>query len=249
MNKLGFGRLGLQGLERLLRMSNNQPRVITITLFLAISALANPAVPAEDTKTKGKHAAKQNTATTNTAKEVADAGQLTKSSDSKPARKEVLDTTNMAGMAMIGYASAKACPEVVEKLFCYCGCDETDKHSSLLDCFTSTHGLDCHICQEEAVLALKLHKDGVSIPDIQKAIDDKYRQDYPFAEETATYKRYKATHYLSGGSSDVKFGTEIAGPELSEGATHKLKPGKKVGKCCAAGEHDKAKDKSSKKCD
>ena len=115
-----------------------------------------------------------------------------------PARKEVLDPSKFFGMASFGYAAAKTCPEVMEKVFCYCGCDLTDHHVSLLDCFTSVHGVDCHICQEEAILARRMNSDGAPIIEIQKAIDEKYSKDYPFENDTPAYKNYKATHYGVG---------------------------------------------------
>ncbi len=192
--------------------------------------------------------------------------------ESKPAettaidRKPVLDPSQFAGLAAFGYASAKAAPEVMEKLFCYCGCDLTDSHTSLLDCFTSAHGVDCHICQEEAVLALKMHKDGTPIKQIQQEIDERYSDKYPFEEQTPAYKKYKSTRlWTSSGtagdttaasttaaSTDKATQKEAAGPagpdgpdEKCEKKPPKLKPGKTVGKCCGAG-HDH-NDKSKKK--
>src|SRR5437016_679078 len=61
----------------------------------------------------------------------------------------VLEPGKFFGEAAMGYASAQAAPQVMSKLFCYCGCDTTDGHSALIDCYTSMHGQDCHICQEE----------------------------------------------------------------------------------------------------
>lgn len=188
-----------------------------------------------------------------------------------PTRKEVLDPSKFFGLASFGYAAAKSCPEVMEKLFCYCGCDLTDSHVSLLDCFTSIHGVDCHICQEEAILARKMNSDGSPIAEIQKSIDEKYSKDYPFEQDTPAYKNYKATHYGVGAAakdaksgdtkgdttskatsadkvnkkpgnestSKVKFGEQVAGPEDPDAppVKPKLKPGKKMPKCCGSDEH------------
>ena len=71
----------------------------------------------------------------------------------------VLAPEQFFGAAAMGYAAAKAVPHVCHKLFCYCGCDLTDAHTNLLDCFTNFHGADCHICQEEAMHALKMDRD------------------------------------------------------------------------------------------
>lgn len=107
--------------------------------------------------------------------------------------KPVLAPEQFFGAAAMGYGAAKANPHDCSKLFCYCGCDITDKHTCLLDCFTSTHGVDCHICQEESMHALRLHRDGDSLSTIQKTIDETYSNRYPFKEESPALKKYKAT--------------------------------------------------------
>ena len=164
---------------------------------------------------------------------------------------KVLDPSRFFGQAMIGYAAAKAAPEIMNKLFCYCGCDITDSHISLLDCFTSIHGVDCHICQEEAVVALKLNRDGTSVGDIQKIVDEKYAEHYPFEEDSPTYKNYKATRlYAVKGKIDsksakapaVKFGEGTAGPAAPDDDKKwvpKLKPGKQVNSQCCSGDDKK----------
>lgn len=104
----------------------------------------------------------------------------------------VLPPEQFFGPAAMGYAAAKGCPYVCNHLFCYCGCDITDKHKSLLDCFTGTHGADCHICQEEAMVALRMNRNDDSLSAIQKAIDEAYSNKYPFKEESPALKQYKA---------------------------------------------------------
>src|SRR5438105_5449302 len=47
----------------------------------------------------------------------------------------VLPPEQFFGAAAMGYSAAKANPHVCSKLFCYCGCDITDNHNNLLDCF------------------------------------------------------------------------------------------------------------------
>lgn len=159
-------------------------------------------------------------------------------------RKPVLDPSQFHGLAAFGYAAAKAAPEVMEKIFCYCGCDLTDNHLSLLDCFTSIHGVDCHICQEEALLAHKMSKDSTPIKEIQRIIDEKYASQYPFESDTPTYKKYKATRLYKpadSGTAPVTFGTQVAGPDAPDdqnaNTKPKLKPGKEAGKCCSGGDH------------
>lgn len=158
-----------------------------------------------------------------------------------PAKKraEVLDPNQFFGMAMIGYAAAKQAPEVMENLFCYCGCDLTDSHISLLDCFTSIHGVDCHICQEEAQIALKMHKQGDSMVKIQRRIDEEFAKQYPFEEDTPTYKKYKANRlWVKGGPANNQPASTGLGPDPKN---PKLKPGAKAGNCCAGDKHGKGK--------
>ncbi len=105
----------------------------------------------------------------------------------------VLPPEQFFGPAAMGYAAAKGCAQICFKLFCYCGCDITDNHKCLLDCFTGYHGADCHICQEEAMVALRMSKNDDSLATIQKAIDEGYSSKYPFKEESPALKQYKAT--------------------------------------------------------
>ena len=43
--------------------------------------------------------------------------------------------------AMVAYIQAHKQPEVMDQVFCYCGCDQPPhNHKSLLSCFTDTHG-------------------------------------------------------------------------------------------------------------
>lgn len=52
--------------------------------------------------------------------------------------------------------------------------------------------MDCHICQEEALIALKMHRKNKPLPEIQKYIDKRYEHEYPFQVESEVLKKYKA---------------------------------------------------------
>lgn len=148
----------------------------------------------------------------------------------------VLNPESVYGTAAFGYAAAKAAPGVMAKLFCYCGCDLSDNHTYLIDCFTSNHGMDCHICQEEAMMGLKMHREGKPMAEIQKAIDEKYSKQYPFEQPTETYKKYKS----------AKLYKDFAGPEPDTSSSTtasepKLKPGMSAGSCCSGHDDDKKK--------
>jgi hypothetical protein len=157
-------------------------------------------------------------------------------SPEKPTTKSaVLDPNNYVGMVKAGYQAAKEIPEVCSKLFCYCGCDMTDCHGSLLDCFTSDHGVDCHICQEEAIMALKFHRKGKSISDIQKFIDKRYSKEYPFEVESPVLLKYKKERLWDSGKKSAS--SSSGGEPQADGKAvpGKRKPGKEAdGSCCSS---------------
>lgn len=156
----------------------------------------------------------------------------------------VLDSSNYFGGAAMGYAAAKAAPQVMSKIFCWCGCDATDHHHHLIDCFTSTHGVDCHICQEEAVMGLRLFKDGTPMSQIQKQIDEKYESQYPFQEETEILKQYKTSRLYKPTDTAAQANTNSASQTLTgkpgectavkSATATKAKPGFHAGTCCSA---------------
>jgi len=105
--------------------------------------------------------------------------------------KEVLPPNKFFGRAALGYSAAKQAPEVCAKLFCYCGCDLTDSHANLLDCFTCEHGVDCQICQEEAIIGLRMKREGKNLYTIQKAIDRAFSDQYPWDKPSAQLLEYR----------------------------------------------------------
>jgi hypothetical protein len=227
----------------------------TIAMMLggALAAVTSSAVAAPATRKVQASGSKAGNASAASKAGVHPPGGADKAATAEYNGAPVLDASRFFGMAAVGYASAKQIPEVVSKLFCYCGCDSTDNHNRLIDCFTSMHGQDCHICQEEAVLALKLHRQGVPVAEIQKQIDEGFAHHYPFQEKTANYKKYEAARlYKPEPASATAVQTEPSGPtplkndesEAPKSATApKLKPGAHVGHCCGEhDEHDQKKD-------
>ena len=73
------------------------------------------------------------------------------------------------------YTAARAMPEVFDGLYCYCRCKENFGHKSLLTCFESEHGASCDICLTEAAMAAEMHTKGVSLDEIRRAIDARFR--------------------------------------------------------------------------
>jgi uncharacterized protein with PCYCGC motif len=72
------------------------------------------------------------------------------------------------------YDLAREIPEVLDGLYCHCDCSKSMHHRSLLSCFESEQPSGCGTCQEEMKLAYRLHKDGKTLDDIRKAVDDRW---------------------------------------------------------------------------
>lgn len=158
----------------------------------------------------------------------------------------VLAPQKFFGKAKLGYLAAKQIPQIADKLFCYCGCDLTDEHISLLECFTSDHGADCDVCVGEIVDALKLHRKGATIAQIQEAIDKKYRHEYPFDETPSdTLKQYEANRLwkpAKSSTSPAKGGAGAVKKSATTGTTRVVKKdataqGTKKGSCCGKDKH------------
>ena len=66
-------------------------------------------------------------------------------------------------------------PEVADGIRCNCGCTDLPVLRSLLSCFEG-RGMarDCMICQGQARLAIRLHKEGKTLDQIRTAIDAKF---------------------------------------------------------------------------
>ena len=66
-------------------------------------------------------------------------------------------------------------PQIVDGIRCQCGCAEPEGYYSLLSCYEGTGmALHCQICQGQARLAHRLHKDGKSLDQIREAIDARF---------------------------------------------------------------------------
>jgi len=85
-----------------------------------------------------------------------------------------MDPALFTGQVAEGYRIARARPELLERLPCYCGCYLTHAHQNNLDCFRDRHGEDCQMCLEIAVQGEKMARAGYSIEDIKAVIDRKF---------------------------------------------------------------------------
>jgi uncharacterized protein with PCYCGC motif len=85
------------------------------------------------------------------------------------------------------YVVAGRVKKVLYQQPCYCHCDRSNGHGSLLDCFVGRHGSGCDICQKEAFYSYEQTRKGKTPAQIragiihgdwQKVEIAKYEKDY-----------------------------------------------------------------------
>jgi hypothetical protein len=84
--------------------------------------------------------------------------------------RKTLDPMQFTGEVREAYKVAQENPDLLAQLHCYCGCDRTDGHKNLLDCYRSHHAASCAICTGEALEAKKLFDQGADIETIRAAL-------------------------------------------------------------------------------
>ncbi|RWR04529.1 PCYCGC motif-containing (lipo)protein [Siminovitchia fortis] len=93
------------------------------------------------------------------------------------------------------YQAAALNKDLLEKIPCYCGCGESVGHKDNYDCFIhdnkedgrivwDDHGTKCIVCLEIAAQSISDYRNGKSVKEIRKEIDEKYKEGY--AEPTPT---------------------------------------------------------------
>jgi hypothetical protein len=85
-----------------------------------------------------------------------------------------LDPNQLVGEVKEAYLIAESDPALLAQLHCWCGCDRTDGHKNLLDCYRDTHGAHCSICTGEAIEAEKLAAQGMPVEKIRDALRDRF---------------------------------------------------------------------------
>lgn len=73
------------------------------------------------------------------------------------------------------YAVAAQMPQLLDGIHCYCACDASIGHHSLLSCFEDDHGAACEICQVEAAIAAGVQGRGGNLADARRAVDQRFR--------------------------------------------------------------------------
>ena len=73
------------------------------------------------------------------------------------------------------FDAVRAAPGLVDGIGCHCGCAELEGNYSLLSCFEG-EGMarHCVICQGQARLATRLHREGKTLDQIRDAVDAKF---------------------------------------------------------------------------
>jgi hypothetical protein len=68
------------------------------------------------------------------------------------------------------YVVAGRVKKVLYQQPCYCHCDRSQGHGSLLDCFVSRHGSGCKICMKEAFYSYEQTRRGKKPEQIREGI-------------------------------------------------------------------------------
>ena len=100
--------------------------------------------------------------------------QTANASDAAQHLRMTLDSNQFVGEVKKAYQFAERNPALLAQLHCYCGCDRTDGHKNLLDCYRDTHGSHCAICTGEAIEAEKLAQQGMPVEKIRDALRDRF---------------------------------------------------------------------------
>jgi len=83
-----------------------------------------------------------------------------------------LPASDFSGRPLVAeaYEIAHEIPVVLAQQPCYCHCDREFGHTSLLDCFTSTHTAGCGVCMGETFYTYQMTKQGKTPAEIRQGI-------------------------------------------------------------------------------
>jgi uncharacterized protein with PCYCGC motif len=82
----------------------------------------------------------------------------------------VLDFKLFSDETRASYKAAAMNARLFAQLPCYCHCERTNGHKSLLSCFADAHGTECSICRREALFAASEVQRGKQVSEIQDEI-------------------------------------------------------------------------------
>ena len=69
------------------------------------------------------------------------------------------------------YTLAARAKKILYQQPCYCHCDRSQGHTSLLDCFASKHGAGCGVCMREAIYSYEQSHKGKTAAQIRAGIE------------------------------------------------------------------------------
>src|SRR5215475_4514299 len=69
------------------------------------------------------------------------------------------------------YTAAAKVKRVLYQQPCYCHCDRSQGHGSLLDCYTGKHAAECGVCIREALYSYEQTKKGKTPAEIRDGIE------------------------------------------------------------------------------
>lgn len=69
------------------------------------------------------------------------------------------------------YTLAAKVKKILYQQPCYCHCDRSVGHASLLDCFASKHGSGCDVCMKEAIYSYEQSRKGKTAAQIRTGIE------------------------------------------------------------------------------
>ena len=78
------------------------------------------------------------------------------------------------GLTRDAYRAVREIPVTIAQMPCYCHCDRGMGHKSLYSCFEDDHASHCAVCVNEALMALKLDKEGMTAPQIRDRINETF---------------------------------------------------------------------------
>jgi hypothetical protein len=92
----------------------------------------------------------------------------------KPPQDALPPTMDPAQFAEMQTANAYVVAGRIKKVLyqqpCYCHCDRSQGHGSLLDCYVSSHATGCQICQKEAFYSYEQTRQGKTPAQIRAGI-------------------------------------------------------------------------------
>ena len=86
----------------------------------------------------------------------------------------VMQGSKVPQRARQAFNAARRVPHIFDGLYCHCDCHDRDGLRSLLECYENGMATSCGICQGEANLAFRLHRQGRTLEEIRDGVDEEY---------------------------------------------------------------------------